>query len=305
MRRIYYTLFWLLLPLVMAGQLAPVTSQYILNPMTINAGYAGNRGALNIAAFYRHQWVGVTGAPETMTLAFDAPFFDSKLGLGLVINNDKIGVTRQTRIGTYYAYKIGMEDGNLSFGLGAGLIATNTAWSDLIVIDPGDEEYLVDSKVLYVPDFNFGLYYSNKNFFAGVSIPRLLGYEFNIDENKYSLSFNISEYSYLLNTGYVFDLNRKWKFFPSTLVTIASGRKILYDLNAHFSFSDKFWVGGSYRNNRSVTGLFQLQLNNQLRVAYSYDFDLGELGRFSTGTHEIMIRYELRYKVDVINPLLF
>jgi len=63
----------------------------LLNPLSINPAYAGNRGALNIAAFYRRQWAGIPGAPETMTLAADAPFLDSKLGLGFIITNDKIG----------------------------------------------------------------------------------------------------------------------------------------------------------------------------------------------------------------------
>lgn len=305
MKRIIKTLFWLFIPFALSGQSGPMTSQYVLNPLTINAGYAGNRGALNMAAFYRNQWAGVPGAPETMTLSLDAPILDSKLGLGLVITNDKIGVTKQTRFNTYYAYKISMGTGNLSLGLGAGLITTNTAWSNLIVIDPGDEQYLVDSKVLVVPDFNFGVYYTQQNYFAGFSIPRLLSYQFNIDENKYSLKFEPEAYTYLFNTGYLFDLGSKWKFFPTTLISYSSAEKILYDVNAHFNFVGKVWFGGSYRSNRSIGGLLQLQLNDQLKVAYSYDFDLGELGRYSSGSHEIMLRYEFRYKVEVVNPLIF
>lgn len=53
----------ILLPVMLLGQLRPVTNQYILNPLTINPSYAGNRGGLSIAAFYRQQWVGISGAP--------------------------------------------------------------------------------------------------------------------------------------------------------------------------------------------------------------------------------------------------
>jgi type IX secretion system PorP/SprF family membrane protein len=91
MKHTYYILLLLLLPLTLAGQLNPVSNQYVLNPLIINPAYAGNRGALNIAAFYRRQWVGISGSPETMTLAADAPFLDAKLGLGLIIANDKLG----------------------------------------------------------------------------------------------------------------------------------------------------------------------------------------------------------------------
>ena len=305
MKTIIKILFLLLIPIGLFGQLTPVTNQYVLNPLTINPAYAGNRGALNIAAFYRRQWVGITGAPETITLAADAPLLDAKLGLGLIITSDKIGVTKETHYSTNYAYKIGLGEGNLSFGLGAGLITTNTAWSDLVVLDPGDEHYLVDSRVFVVPDFSFGAYYSYHNYFAGFSIPKLLGYNFDFDKNKYTLKVNPGQYYYLFNTGYVFNLTAKSKFFPSTLVTFSPGQKLLYDINAHFSFFDRLWVGASYRNNRSIAGLLQFAINNQLRVAYTYDFDFGRLGRYSSGSHEIMLRYEFRYKVNVVNPLIF
>jgi type IX secretion system PorP/SprF family membrane protein len=305
MKRIIKSLILLLIPLSLAGQLAPVTSQYVLNPLSINPAYAGNRGALNIAAFYRRQWAGIPGAPETMTLAADAPFLDSKLGLGFSITNDKIGVTKETHFLTNYSYKINMNKGSLSLGLGAGLITTNTAWSDLVVLDPGDENYLTNSRVFVVPDFTFGAYYLNQNYFAGLSIPKLLGYKFNYDKNRYTLMVNPGQYNYLLNAGYVYTLNQKIKLFPSTLITISPGEKLLVDLNAYVSLNDRIWAGASYRNGRSLGLLCQFAVNNQFRSAYTYDFDFGKLGQYSNGTHEIMIRYEFHYKVNAVSPLNF
>jgi type IX secretion system PorP/SprF family membrane protein len=305
MKRIIKFFILLLIPISLSGQLVPVTSQYVLNPLGINPAYAGNRGALNVAAFYRRQWVGITGAPETMTLAVDAPFLDNKLGLGLVITNDKIGVTKETHFVTNYSYKIDMGKGNLSFGLGAGLITTNTAWSDLVVLDPGDESLLANSRVFVVPDFSFGVYYANQTFFAGLSVPKLLGYKFNFDKNKYTLTFNPSQYNYLLNTGYIYELSSKIKFFPSTLIIFSPGEKLLIDLNAYVGMNDRLWLGASYRNNRSLGALAQFAVNNQLKLAYTYDFDLGSLGRYSNGSHEIMVRYEFHYKVDAVSPLNF
>jgi type IX secretion system PorP/SprF family membrane protein len=305
MRRIYKTILLLLIPLSLAGQQSPVSNQYVFNPLTINPAFAGNRGSLNIAAFYRNQWAGITGAPKTMTLAADVPLLDAKLGLGLIITNDKIGVTKETHLTSYYSYKINLGDGNLSFGLGAGLITTNTKWSDLVVLDPGDENYLVDSRVFVVPDFIFGAYYSYKNYFAGFSIPKLLGYKFDFNKNKYTIRFNPGQYYYLLNTGYVFNLNSKTKFFPSTLISFSPGEKLLVDLNANFSLFDRLWAGASYRNGRSLGALLQFSVNNQLKIGYTYDFDFGRLGRYSNGSHEIMLRYEFRYNISVVNPLVF
>jgi type IX secretion system PorP/SprF family membrane protein len=305
MNKFYKLLIFLIIPISLAGQITPVTSQYVLNPLTINPAYAGSRGALNIAAFYRKQWVGVTGAPETMTLSADAALMDRKLGLGLIITNDKLGVTKETHINSSYSYKIAMGDGTLSFGLGAGIIATNTKYSDLVVIDPGDEYYLADSKVFIVPEFSFGVNYSFRNYFAAMSIPKLMSYDFNYSKNKYNLTVNPEKYCYLFNTGYNFTLSKNLKLLTSTLLSFSPGEKLLYDFNAHFNLYNRFWAGISYRSSKSVVGLLQFSVIDQLKIAYTYDFDFGTLGKYSNGSHEIMLRYEFKYKVNVVNPLIF
>jgi type IX secretion system PorP/SprF family membrane protein len=273
--------------------------------LRINPSYAGSRGGLSVAAFYRQQWVGIDGAPRTMSLEVDAPVLSNKLGLGLFVVNDQIGVTKQTEIMTSYAFRISVGSGTLALGLGAGLVATNTAWSDLLVNDPGDEYMLVDSRVFLVPDFSFGTFYTVKNYFVSFSIPRLLGYNFDLDKNKYSLKVEPGNYNYVLTTGYMFPLGQKARFVPSALVSYSPGDKLLYDASAHFILYDRLWMGATYRSTGSVTALAQFAINNQFKVAYSYDFDFGKLGTYSNGSHEVMLRYEFRYKVDVVNPLIF
>jgi type IX secretion system PorP/SprF family membrane protein len=305
MKRILQAVFLLLIPLSLSGQLSPVTNQYVLNPLTINPAYAGNRGVLNLAANYRRQWAGIKGAPETVTFAADAPVADNKIGLGLIIMNDKVGVTNNTYIMSNYAFNITLGDGSLSFGLGAGIITTNTVWSDLVVLDPGDELYLTNSSRFLVPSFSFGTYYNNHNFFLGFSVPEFVGYKFNYDKNKYGLTVDPSQYNFLLYTGYAINLSPKVDLIPSTLLNLNPGQKLLVDLNANLNFNNRFWIGASYRNERSVGALVQLQVSNQFKIAYTYDFDTGKLGGYSNGSHEIMLRYEFRYKVKVVDPLIF
>jgi type IX secretion system PorP/SprF family membrane protein len=109
----------------------------------------------------------------------------------------------------------------------------------------------------------------------------------------------------MFNTGYVIDINEKISLFPSTLVTFSAGEKLLYDINAVMNFNNRLWTGLSYRNNRSLAALLQFSVNNQFKIAYTYDFDFGELGHYSNGSHEVMLRYEFKYKVDVVSPLNF
>lgn len=287
------------------AQLTPVTDQYILNPILINPAHAGLRGSMNVAAFYRRQWAGIKGAPETITLIADAPFSENKIGLGFSIMSDKTGVTRETSFNTYYSYRIQVGGGDLSLGLKAGLLTTNTRFSELLVLEPGDESFLQDSRVFVVPDFSFGAYFSRDRYFAGFSIPRLIGYDFNFEKNRYSLRINPGQYYYLFNAGYWMDVNEEIRFLPSFLLSLSPGEKLLLDLNAHFSFQDRMWGGLSFRTNGSMAALFQFAITNQIKAAYSYYLDFNRLGRFSNGSHEIMFRYEFSYKADVVNPLIF
>lgn len=286
-------------------QIAPVSDQYILNPMLINPANAGDRGALSTAAFYRRQWAGIKGAPETINLAADSPLSGRKVGLGILIMHDKIGVTRETSLSGLYSYKIDAYGGTLSFGLRAGFLSTNTRWSELTVLDPGDELYLADSRNFIVPDFGFGMYWTDSKYFGGISIPRLVGYKFNYERNRYSLKINPGQYYYLFNAGMQTSISNEINFMPSLLLSLSPGEKILLDMNAYFSFSDKMWAGMSFRSNRSAAGLFQFGITNQFKIAYSYYLDFSRLGRFSNGSHEIMLRYDFAYKADIVNPLIF
>jgi len=305
MRKIIKILFLLLIPASVSGQITPLTSQYVLNPLVLNPAAAGNRGVINVAAFYRKQWVGVKGSPETMTLITDAPFRDDRMGLGLIVMSDKLGITKETHIKADYSYKVAVGTGTLSFGLGAGIAVTNTAWSKSIVLDPEDDLILTDDKGFVVPAFSFGTYYSDQRYFAGFSIPKLLGYKFDTDKKKYVISNNMGEYYYLFNTGYLLDLSPGLKFLPSALIAFSPGDKLLYDVNANFRIMDRFWFGASYRSNRAIIGMLQIQLNDQIRFAYTYDYDFAKLRTFSSGSHEVMLRYEFRYKVQAISPLNF
>ncbi|MDZ7634080.1 MAG: type IX secretion system membrane protein PorP/SprF [Bacteroidales bacterium] len=68
MKKIIKSLVLLLIPVSLAGQLTPVTNQYILNPLTINPSYAGSRGGLSVAAAYQAAVGWAHGAPRTMSL---------------------------------------------------------------------------------------------------------------------------------------------------------------------------------------------------------------------------------------------
>ncbi len=280
-----------------------VTSEYLFNPFMINPAIAGHSGAFNVNSFYRDQWVNLKGAPVMLNLVMDAPVINEKIGLGFLINSDKIGVTRETNFISSYAYRIGLSKGSLAFGLSAGIQLLNSQWSDLVTVDPGDQIYLTNSQTYMIPKFGFGIYYSTDKLFAGISIPELISSTFDMGSNKYIMNFKPSQCMYLFNSGYVYSINNKVKLMPSILINYSPASATQYDLNLQCRLLEKFTIGTSYCNQRALVGLLQFQVTNQFRLGYSYDFQIGKIGSLSKGSHEIMVRYEFRYKVNATSPI--
>jgi len=52
---------------VASAQQDPSFSMYMFNGLFINPAYAGSQEAISMMAIYRQQWVGVDGAPRTLT----------------------------------------------------------------------------------------------------------------------------------------------------------------------------------------------------------------------------------------------
>ena len=93
-------------------------TQYMFNGLVINPAYAGADEALSMTFIQRSQWAGVDNAPETQTLSAHTLFGKRKIGLGLTLINDKIGVHKTLNALTTYAYHLQVaEKSFLSMGL--------------------------------------------------------------------------------------------------------------------------------------------------------------------------------------------
>jgi type IX secretion system PorP/SprF family membrane protein len=118
---------------------------------------------------------------------------------------------------------------------------------------------------------------------------------------------NLKNYNFLLSSGMLFKVNDNLKIKPSTLLRYQINAAFQYDINCNvILFKDEvLWIGTSYRGKEAIVGILEYQINPQLRIGYSYDYTLGPLSKFNSGSHEILLRYEFRYKINAINPRYF
>ena len=282
-------------------------TQYMFNMMGVNPGYAGSRGILSATAMYRRQWVGLDGAPETASFSFDMATPNKKVGLGIQAFKDKIGVTNTSGFSATYAYRIRFRNsGTLAVGLQGGFsnYKANLTKVDLI---EGDDPAFMQNINAILPSFGAGIYYNTDRFYAGFSIPNLVKSYLRKDQVYYETDVIAKKYMhFFFIAGYVFDLGESLKLKPSTLVKAVQGAPVQVDINANLWIKDVVSFGASYRTKDAVAGMFEVQVTNQLRIGYAYDYSISNLVKYNQGTHELMLRYEFGWeKGKVLSPRYF
>ena len=93
--------------------------------------------------------------------------------------------------------------------------------------------------------------------------------------------------------------------FPAFVVRYNKGNYTQVDLNLQLILKNKVWIGAAYRSKNTMVGMFQFQVNNQLRISYSYNFISGEKAEFNYNSHEIMFNYAFNYKAKIKGPRHF
>lgn len=292
--------------LVGKTQYFPVYSQYMLNGLAINPAYAGSRDVLSSSIMYRSQWMGLEGAPSTGTFSAHTPLKNRKIGIGAQLINEKIGITNNFSLFGNYAYRINLGQGRLSFGMKFGTEILSSDYSKVSTKTSGDIVFAGKENVI-LPNFGFGTYYFSENYFLGLSIPAFLSYKAVKSGTKNQAYNEIKNYNYLISGGYLIWVNSNLKFKPSTLIKYYSYTPLQFDLNlnAILMKDGMLWLGFSYRNHDAFVTMAEIQMGTKWRLGVSYDYSLGEVSNYNSGSLEVMLRMELITVVKTINPRYF
>jgi hypothetical protein len=77
------------------------------------------------------------------------------------------------------------------------------------------------------------------------------------------------------------------------------------DISGNIMFMNKFSIGVAYRLNAAISALAGFQVTNGMFIGYGYDYETTNLRNFSSGSHEIFLRYEIFNNNQIITPRLF
>lgn len=295
MKKVYIQIVALLVTVVTWSQQDAQYTQYMYNMSVINPAYTtSDVGTVNIGGIHRSQWVGVDGSPKTSSIFIHAPI-NNKIEVGFSLVNDNVGdVVKENNLFADFAYKLDFEEnGNLSFGLKAGVTFFDVDFSGFqlesgsVFTDPNFADNISDTFF----NIGAGVYYNTDRFYVGLSVPNFLNAKhLEADNGKYQ---GTEQAHWFLTGGYVFDINEQFKLKPAFMTKAVKGAPITLDITANVLYNEKFEVGIGYRLDDSVSGLVNFRATPELRIGYAYDHTTSNLGPFSSGSHEIIILYDL------------
>jgi len=305
MKKLFIPLMILLATSSFAQQ-DPLYSQYMFNKLALNPGYAGSRDLLTADLLIRYQWVNIDGAPKTISASLHSPLNNPHLALGAYVCNDQIGPLNNTGALATFAYRVIFPKGKLSFGLQAGVKNNGIVLGKINAYQQNDPLMYSNIENKLVPDANFGVYYYTDRFYAGLSSLHLL-------QNQSQMvtdSAGNTQFTKLLShfygmTGAAFPLSENVVFRPSLMVKYVMNAPPQLDVNASFLFANTLWLGVSYRTEKAFSLITEINVNQNLRIGYSYDMWLNELKVYNKGSHEVRVSFDLNVQRRILTPRYF
>jgi len=273
------------------AQQNPHYTQYMFSGLVINPAYAGVDEALSAMVIDRRQWSGLEGAPKTQTLSLHTLTAKRKVGLGLLVVNDEIGIHRNLTVQGSYAYHLKVASNSfLSFGLQAGAFHIRSDYGSIGVPDPKLNNVIINELFFEV---GAGVYFRSKRFHWGISAPELLPKTTSLNETESIDLKNINLFSFL---KYRFTVSPAWEFEPAFLLKYANDLPLSADAAMTFIYKDILIAGVSYRLDASLGYLMKVRVVPQLQFGYAYDYPMGSLTQLNNGSHELMVQYLFRYE---------
>ena len=292
----------------MSAQQDALFSQYMFNKLAVNPAYAGSRELLSADLLYRYQWVNIDGAPKTISASIHTPLVNPHLALGVNITNDKIGPMSTTGAMGTFAYRIIFPKSKLSFGLQAGFKNSGIIYNDLKAYNTSDPLLLYQDEMTkkLVPDASFGVYYYSEKFYAGISSRELLQNQTLVVKD----SAGNAQFTKLLKhfygmAGVAIPMGENVVFRPSILAKYVKNAPPQLDINASFLFANTLWLGASYRTEKAVSFITEINIAQNFRIGYSYDIWLNELKVYNKGSHEIRLSFDFNVAKRILSPRYF
>ena len=277
-------------------------TQFMYNKLLINPGYAGARGIPFVTAIYRNQWLGFDGAPESALVSFNSNLLSQRVGFGVTLSNNRIGLMRDFQANLAYSYDLVTSDQiSLHAGIMGSVRSLSIDFDKALAVDPamGDASLDVQRTSQIIGNVGAGLYglFADR-FYVGFSVPRIYANKIGINENG---GDNIAKEvrHYYGMAGAILPVSEDISLMPSVLTKYVKNTPFDVDINLNVDIKAKVTAGVSYRLGGDGAGesldlLMFWQAMPLVGLGVAYDFTLSNLRDYSTGSVEVLILADLK-----------
>lgn len=276
-----------------------------------NPAVVGSHDAICATMLTRLQWVGFGGEPKTTLFTAQGPFslLNKSHGAGLTFMSDQLGQESTLIIKGSYAYRMALGPGTLAIGTSFGYIS-KTLGSDWKASEGTDFDprIPINGATEGGFDMDFGLFYKIPNKLSiGISTTHLTASKFSKDvESPLAPTQDGRLFNYQIDRTFYLSAQYETPIGSSGDFVLKPGLFVKSDfasttfaLGGIMEYQEKFWGGLDYRLQDAVAIIaganFQMNGTSMggglLKVGYSYDFTTSNINKFSSGSHEIYVRY--------------
>ncbi len=304
-------------------------TQFMYNKLPQNAAYTGSREVLSIRALYRDQWVGKKNggtykAPQTAAFSIHSPLKNEHFALGFFFVNDRLGLEHKNQFNLSYAYRLSLgKKFKLSLGINAGVYWYKWNATSEIALDAADP-VLQQNVSRVLPDVGAGLYIYHPNFYFGASIPNFIKGDLS---GKNTTGNAKRSPHFVTMVGGAIPLGKSGALYlrPQIQYRYLAVSKSQFsiphtlDLNLSLLIYNRVNIGAQYRtapgkrknpdnlyNGDSFDAMLEVWPTKQLMIGYAYDYTISKLNNYNTGSHEIILGYDLSFeKKKAVTPRYF
>ena len=282
----------------------PEENQYSFNP-----AYAGLESSLDVTIWGREQWSGLPGRPNTQSIVMHMPLYRLKGGGGLRISNDKLGPFQYVKLELGYDYVSASDNIIWSLGIAAGINQISFDGAQLRTTDGIYTGNIVNHNDPLLPDgkhsrsapvISLGAYFISGALEGGISVQdiQIGSATFESNEQKFDWSQKTVLNAY---AEYGMDIGEQLYAYPNIFV-----KYDFQDIQALFKFNVQYenllnvglGVRGFSGNTlESLVVSAGYNIDSHFSMHYSYDIGLGGLASEASGSHEIILRYNLNKSI--------
>ena len=203
---------------------------------------------------------------------------------------DEYGAFQKLTGNISYALHLPLGE-QLYFSVGAGVGASNLSFDrDNISltnqVDNTYNQFIANGTNSTYLNLNLGGWLYTDRFFLGYNTNQLLGDALAFGDG---LNYEELELHHYATVGYKIKAGDNFDITPSAMLKFLNPSPPSFDLTLKAEYKEQFWAGVSYRNQDAIIGLVGFNINNFIKLGYSYDFSISDLSSYNSGGHEIVL----------------